>query len=340
MVFSLLDSDFSSKYINVLVFFGVERTLADYLKKASDLGIKNYSLQKKQKKYRQSIREFHEILMNENPDVVIVHNSELIYAAVKYKKVAKSTKIIFVEHEPNHSKTFFEKIISKYAAKKADTVICLNQSYKLELTEKYNYKANVVVVPNGLNTDRFQRNTELSSIKTIGMAARLVDTKDHANLLRAFSRLLSQHPELTLKIAGIGDKHKHLLGLAEQLKIEKNVQFVGLLDESGMIEFYNSIDLCVHATLSETLSTSILQAMSCEKIVITSDIENNRLLIEDGVSGVLYKNNNSEDLFLKMTKVVNNVDEYKSMGVVARKKVIDEYSNILMSNNYENVIEK
>lgn len=340
VVFSLLNSDFLNEYRNVLVFFGVESVLSNYLEKTNELNIKDYSIQKKRKRYQASFRAFKNILKIEQPNVIIIHNSELILTAVKHKKDNPFCKIIYVEHEPNHSKTRLENFLSKFAAKSADIVVCLNKAYKQELINKHNFKARLEVISNGLNTKTYKRNSVSGKVEIIGMAARLVDTKDHKILIEAFYFLLKDIPSLKLKIAGTGNLMNKLSDQVRSLKIEDSVEFLGLLDEDEMLNFYNNIDLYVHATRSETLSTSILQAMSCQHLVITSNINNNLQLIDNGVDGILYENDNSKDLYLKIKDAIDNFDKLKYLGLAARKKVVNKYSNHLMSNNYIKVIEE
>jgi len=339
VVFSLLDTEFINDYENVLVFFGVEEILESHKKKSLDLDIKYYSLIKKSKRYLKPFISFKKILNNENPDVIIIHGSELIFPAIWYCK-DKKTKVIYVEHEPNHTKTILERLQTSYSLKHADKVVCLNEIYKSQLLSQSNSKATVKVIPNGIDIERFLPTRKKTHIKNIGMAARLTNTKDHKNLIYAFSLLLKSNPDCLLKIAGTGDLEDKLKNYASELNIANSVQFLGLLNENEMIGFYQNLDLYVHATYSETLSTSIIQAMSCALIVITSDIENNRALIENSKDGLLYEDGNSDSLYSIMVKIVNSYDKYNHIEEKARNKIEQYYSNKTMAKGYKQLIEQ
>ena len=340
VVFSLLETDFGQKYSNVLVFFGVEPTLPDYIEKTNRLNINSYNIRKKPHRYIESLNAFRAIIDKEKPDKIIIHNSELIISAVSYKKKNSDCQLIYVEHEPNHTKNLKDKFLSKYALKQSDTVVCLNEGYKKQLLSRYKAKSSIMVIPNGVNIDTFLQKNNSTGVKTIGMAARLTSTKEHKILLHAFSKVLIRYPNLKLKIAGDGPLKSQLLDYATNLNINESVDFVGLLKESEMIDFYQGLDLYVHATKSETLSTSILQAMAAALPVITSDIVNNTYLIEQGKDGLLYVQGDTDNLVSQITFCITEYDSVKKYGILAQDKVISQYSNQTMSRSYQNILRK
>lgn len=338
VVFSLLDSEFGKEFDNHLVFYGIEEIPLSYKNKLSKNTVSYNSIIKKPKQYIYPLYKFYNLLKRELPHTIIIHNSELVIPAYIYKKRKNKINIIFVEHEPNHIKNRINWFLSKFSLKKADVVVCLNETYKNELLKKYEPSAVIKVIPNGINIENFKRVKKISECKALGIAARITKTKDHKILIEAFSLLIKIYPFLQLKIAGSGDEENGLKEAISQLNLENNIQMLGMLNEDEMIKFLNDIDLYVHATSAETLSTSILQAMACELTVVTSDIKNNQVLIDTGINGYLYKNQSSEDLFQKMKYAIENFEEAKKLGIAARKKVIQNYSNQKMGESYLKLI--
>jgi len=337
VAFSLLESDFGNWFNNIVVFYGIEDTLIDYQNKVDQLELTNYSIKKKPKQYLQALNQFYHILEKEQPDRIIIHNSELILTAIKYRNKFKKCKVIYVEHQENHTKPFIGRFLSKYALKRADSVVCLNENYKQELTDKYTVKTNLKIISNGINAEKYLPSELGNSVVTIGMASRLVDSKEHLTLLDAFSKVLTLNPNLKLKIAGIGELEDSIKSHTKQLGISDSVIFLGLLDEDSMLNFYQTIDLYVHATVAETLSTSILQAMSCGLPIITSNISNNLVLI-DHETGLLYQTGNAEDLHSKIELVIAQYPQVKKLGENAREKVVSNFSNAIMAENYRNLL--
>lgn len=337
VVFSLLESEFKHSFDHSLVFYGVEEIRPQYIEQSTALSIPYFAIQKKPKQYLKSFRDFKRILKTERPDRIIIHSSELILPAVKYAK-NNNCPVYYVEHEPNHSKTRLENFLSKYALKKASNVICLNESYKEELMNRYGKNENIVVIPNGVDTNLFKPSETNPQPYHIGMAARITDTKDHKNLLLAFASILNEYPKAKLSIAGTGNLLNAIKAQVAQLKITDHVHFNGLLNEDEMIAFYKSLDLYVHATKSETLSTSLLQAMSCGLPVITSDIKNNALLIEDSKTGYLYKDKNPESIALKIKTCFENRENTIKISTAARQHILTNFTSESMASKYKHLM--
>lgn len=340
VAFSLLDSSFGNHFTNYLVFYGIEHLSLFSQKKLQENKIKFSFIKKKPKRYLSPLLSFYRILKVETPDTLIIHNSELIYPAVVYKKIKKDIKILFVEHQHNQTKTKLQWIVSKYALKNADTVICLNELYKKEMLKELNLTKlsnKVKIIPNGINVKKFS-GAEKDKLKYLGMASRLTDNRDHKLLLAAFKQLSDEFPFLVLKIAGTGDQENVIKNLINKYDLEDKVEMLGLLNETEMVKFYRSLSFYVHSTLAETLSTSLLQAMACELPVITSDIKNNKQLIKDNENGYLYKNKDTDDLYQKMKYAVNNFEEAKGIGRAARIDVVENYSNETMGRKYLKLI--
>ncbi|NOQ74476.1 MAG: glycosyltransferase [Crocinitomix sp.] len=340
VVFPLLESEFGEKHTHVLVFFGVEETLPDYLVKSEELGIKTYSIQKKPRKYLKAFSRFKEILELESPDRIIVHSSELIMPAKIYSEKKPGVKVFYAEHENNQSKGRSLRMFSKYALRKADAVVCLNDNYKAELQKKYKCKVPIHVIHNGVDTDKFKPTKDKKATPiVIGMASRMIPGKDHINLLKAFKSILKNHPNTELHLAGEGETFEKVKALSISLELQNNVQFLGLLNEVEMLAFYSKIHTYVLATHAETLSTAILQAMSCGLPVLTSDIPNNKLLIQPNETGWLYKDKNSLDLADQLNEMLSDLTVANKIGEKARAAVIERYSIKTNAQKYTELIQ-
>lgn len=90
----------------------------------------------------------------------------------------------------------------------------------------------------------------------------------------------------------------------------------------------------VLATKSETMSTAILQAMASGLPVISSNIQNNAELIDDGENGWLYTPNDEQHLTEIILNVLSNSEDAVRVGKNARTKVVENYSAQSMSAKY------
>jgi len=337
VLFPLLENSFSDHFENHVVFFGIEEVNPDYIQKCNVLGVKFTRIQKKRKRYLGAFSQLKKLLKQQNPHCVIVHNSEMIISASQFAR-KHATHTIYVEHENNQSKSRFLHFLSKYARKKSDAIVCLNHVFKQEYESLYGATPNLHVIENGIDIEKFTPVQKPQNL-ICGLAGRMVEVKDHHNLIKAFKKVVESYPKAQLLLAGDGPLKKELEALSAQLELSENIQFLGLLNEDEMISFYKSLSLYTHATHAETMSTAILQAMSCELPIITADIKNNKILVEDQVNGWLYATNNAEDLASKIISAHQNREEFERFGKANRLKVLKQFSAEQMSLKYTALIE-
>ena len=87
--------------------------------------------------------------------------------------------------------------------------------------------------------------------------------KNVTALLRAMPRILERCPEATLRLVGDGlTTESSLARLAQRLGVDHRVEFAGKVRASGMDAIYNEADIFVHASLEESFSMSVAEAMS------------------------------------------------------------------------------
>jgi len=96
-------------------------------------------------------------------------------------------------------------------------------------------------------------------------------------------------------------------------------------DDNRMREFYNSIDLYICASKSESGPRPILEAAACGVPSLTTDVGLVPELIENNVNGFIVERT-LESFMEKLRQVVNNRVMLAPMGALARKKMEDEFN--------------
>ena len=141
----------------------------------------------------------------------------------------------------------------------------------------------------------------------IGMQSRIISIKDHITLLTAFAIVkqseYSSGKLLKLKIAGDGELKAELIELAIKLGINDDVIFTGMLQQADLIDFLQSLDLYIHASLGETMSTAMMQVMACGLPIIASDVDGINNMITKSVTGILVPPKNA----LLLAEAINDL---------------------------------
>ncbi|MBI2623073.1 MAG: glycosyltransferase [Candidatus Liptonbacteria bacterium] len=148
--------------------------------------------------------------------------------------------------------------------------------------ERYGFRAPRRAISNPIDTalfhpsagDRNAFKRELGFAPfTILYAGRLAPEKRIDLLLEAFAARKADFPGAALAIAGKGPSEAGLRAKAEQLGIEKQVQFLGFLpkDTGALARAYRACDLFASMSPVETQSTVAMQALSSGIPAVGSD---------------------------------------------------------------------
>lgn len=276
--------------------------------------------------------------------IIFLHGSRFFILAKLGVLLSKNKKrVVIRETQPNHLKSKADWVGLVFALLFADKMIFLTERFQKDIQKKLKwiYKSQKVsVINNGIDLNFFKPAEKMSvKLTVIGMQSRIMETKDHATLLHAFAAFQHQHPdcEIQLKIAGDGDLMPAMQILAKQMEISEKVEFVGMLNEGDLATFLQSLDIYVHASLGETMSTAIMQAMACKLPIIASDVPGINNMIENDKTGILVPSKNSTALADAIYTLINNPGKAAALKEAAFDFAVLNYSNKTMFAKYKAV---
>ena len=346
--FSMVAADIEKKYEFEAIFTGTEPLRLEYKEKCIAANISFSYINKTEGKHVRFFMTVIKSIKKVNPDVLFLHGSILVGAAwlATLGKKNKS-KIIVRETQAIHLKSKKEIIALRISMKLADKIVFLSKAYLEEIRIAFgkNYKKNkVVLIPNGIDLKIFSpshKHEHLDKL-VIGMQSRVVAIKDHETLLRSFALIKKHDPTKSylLKIAGDGDKLKFLMRLADELSIKDDVIFLGMLDEKELPQFLNSLDIYVHASYGETMSTAIMQAMACGKAIVASNVAGIRNMIIDGSTGLLVELKDEKLMADAILSIAKNRSLKQRLESEAYNFAVNEFSNIKMLAKYSKIFNK
>lgn len=112
-------------------------------------------------------------------------------------------------------------------------------------------------------------------------------------------KLVQEHPAVRLICAGQELDFDYAKRFADAIAQKLWVRHTMRIPHECMGAAYRRADVVLNTSLSEGLSNTLMEAMSTGRSVLASDIPANRELIEDGVTGLLYK---EADDFLRQAR--------------------------------------
>lgn len=228
------------------------------------------------------------------------------------------------------NKLFVKKLLST-----ADIIISPSEKYINQSEVLKNFHDKIRIVPNGIKIESFEHTCSKESCREklklslnsniILFVGYLVDHKGPEILLRSFRSILDILPDTILIFVGDGALKFELEQLSKKLHIEKNVQFVGFIDQNTIITYYNAADVFVLPSLSDCFPMVILEAMASGLPIIASDIGGISELVINNENGLLVQPNHSGLLADSIIYLLDNDDIRNKFGKRGRK-LADNYS--------------
>lgn len=151
--------------------------------------------------------------------------------------------------------------------------------------------------------------------------------------LRPLARLVGRRPEVRLLYAGPildRDEGEALLGAIDG---RPWVRHVGTVPHEQMASLLAQGDVVLNCSISEGgMANSVLEAQALSRAVLASDIEGNRSLIEDGVTGFLFRD--EADLEERAERLARDPALRARLGRAGRERVLDLYPPSREVNGY------
>lgn len=125
---------------------------------------------------------------------------------------------------------------------------------------------------------------------------RLSPETDPWTVVAAMKRLRDRGSPLRLRMVGWGSLHASIRARVYWWGLYGQVRFVDPVPESQVQKLYCGGSLYLSASLSDSTSVSLLEAMALGLFPVVSDIPGNREWVVHGLNGFLFEPGNPEDL--------------------------------------------
>ncbi len=162
-----------------------------------------------------------------------------------------------------------EDILRSRARFHPDKVIAVNNAIDVDQLESHLLSKTDARAALGLPAESF----------VFGNIGRLVPKKGHADLIRAFSTVLPNHPSAHLVIIGDGRERAELEALVATLQLQANVHLTGRLD--GAVRYVAAFDVFVLPSYREGLPIALLEGLCARIPAIVSAIGGSQAVVAD-----------------------------------------------------------
>jgi polysaccharide biosynthesis protein PelF len=180
------------------------------------------------------------------------------------------------------------------------------------------------VIHNGVDPDFFAASPKVHGSLQVVTTARIDPLKDIETLLRVAARLKATHPRVKFTVHGaVADEpyYRRCLTLRRHLGVEEMVSLGSAT--SDVVGAYRDADVVLLTSISEAFPYSVIEAMSCEKAVVASDVGGVGEALEG--CGVLVKPRDDERFAVEVAKLLDDGALRLRLGAKARARVMEEF---------------
>jgi len=343
VVFSLITAGRES-WTHALGFLGVEPLLEEYRQRCTEGGMAFRYFPAFAGRPWTQWRAVQQWLTQQQPDAILCHSGSALLPSAAYARL-RGIPLVFVEHTPLATKPAGEWAASRLAMLLADRIVMLTPAYAKAVHRRlgrFYRPGKVVVIPNGIDTDQFHpgRSRPLGGTVRLGMAARF-STAKRQDLLVELVAWLNEHAanvQWELSLPGIGEERLRIEELAE-CRAPGRVHFPGLLSQPELACWLRSLDIYLHASDGETLSTSMLQAMATGLPLVASNVPGIDDLLTPG-TGLRVGNGDLDAWGNAVVDLCADPRKRADLAHNARATAEADYSMQAMRLRYEAVLER
>ena len=208
-----------------------------------------------------------------------------------------------------------------------DKIIVNSNDFKKELKSKF--KVDSVCIFNPLNIKEIQKkskeknkfnffNNNKNIIKII-FVGRYVDQKDPITFLKALS-IINKKLNFKALIVGRGILKNEMISFIKKNKLEKKIKLLNF--QENPYKYIAKSDLLVLSSRFEGLPNVLLEALSLNKFVISSDCPTGpREILDNGRGGFLFQVGNFKELARKIILYDGNKKKYNNKLIFAHKRL-------------------
>jgi glycosyltransferase involved in cell wall biosynthesis len=271
--------------------------------------------------------------------IIHCHDSKAHTIALIIKLFYRSKVKVVVQRKVNFPiKGYFSQNI-KYSERYINAIFCVSKSVETNVLKSTKFR-NTHVIYDMIKPVAITNSGLCKEKITIGYIAALTAEKDHYTFLETAKIILENDKNFDFVIAGEGELKQNLIDYSISLGIEKNILFLGFVEDIPAL--ISTIDILLFTSTSEGLGSTILDFFMAKKPVVTVKNGGSEELVFNNITGFIcdpkdttclasYCIEISKNTELKNT-ITKNAFEFVTTNFTAEKittDIICQYNRLL-----------
>ncbi len=235
----------------------------------------------------------------------------------------------------DHRRFLVNKLLSRYVHNR--TVFNNYSGYQGFIKKGYKaHKCHVISnCIDEINNVSLERNRD--SVVNIISVCRFIEQKDLPTALRVMRQLVD---EATVKVkyylVGYGALEQHLRELIVEMDLSDYVEIV--IKPDNLQDYFEMADIYFSTSLFEGTSNSIMEALSFDLPVVTTNVGDNNQLVEQYKNGMVLEVGDEEGMVDKLKLLCSDSQLRITYGKQSKKILVEKFSRSKFEENYQTLI--
>ena len=302
-------------------------------------GIKFYRRRKK-------IKELKDFIRSNTVDIILADTWKSLELGIDYLNYKKIPVICLAHGNELLSNNKNKSMRIKKTLNKVNAIVANSNFTQSLVKNMIDSNVNITTIyPGGLDLNRLDSKKVPGIIgnPVIITLARLEKRKGHLEIINIIDKLKLDFPNIQYLIAGDGPELKNLMQVVKNKNLEKNILFLGLVNDHEKKFLFQKSQLMIMPTLDKMHMRSIegfgiayIEAAFFAIPSIASNVGGTSEAVIHDVTGKII--NNIDDLFLITQELISDKNKITELGKNAQKRAIEEFNWSYISKKYLSLI--
>lgn len=235
--------------------------------------------------------------------------------------------------------TWFLGVFERRMLERAKRIIAVSDFTRTELHHYYEhrYDRKIRVVHNGVDIDKFKPPIDKRRVKLeVGLnpddiailsVGRLYARKGLFTLIESIPAVVKRFRNAKFIVSGKGqsDEMKKLIAHAERLKVRDSIIFKGYTPDKNLPKLYQAADVFAFSTFYEHHPFAVLEALSSQLPVVTTNVGGIPETITQGKDGFMCQPFDPREFSERILFLLENPSAAAEMALQARKTVVERF---------------
>lgn len=254
--------------------------------------------------------------------------------------------LIYTEHSLQEQYHMVTKLLNRWTYNFQSMALGVSRDSTISIKKNINPRIKVSTLFNGVNTEAFQKNPEeVYKVKrklgipvdatVLGTVAVFRKPKRLVEWVNVFEAVSRKNDDIYGIIVGAGPLEESIKAEVKNLGLEQKLIFPGLQTE--VKPFLSSIDIFMMTSSYEGLPIALLEAMSMECAVVSTDAGGIKEVIRDQQDGLTCKVDKWDKLSDLCQILIDDPEKLGNYKKAARERVVNNFSLKRMVDELESI---